>query len=297
MGNYWNEGDLPPIPDFTEPVRLYRTFRSKIESGSYDPYLDFYRVSYARGFYSTSHEYTWGDGEVEAACMGYHPSNWVSHNAPDRSCTCGFYGYHLPVQTTEFAEVSAYVAVIEGWGKVVTHALGARVQKARIVAVTPSGRDTMGGEGDRKWLAENYTDHRIDVDFANPNEMYDKYPPQDTTPFIGMTAIEAQNRYRDKQAAEEKARQLGMLQRTHSLLCSDSQYKACQCPGCRKFFEGNCLQPGCKICDGTLFVGSDGRAIPKLFNQYPYAVPSVIADSLPTGSWFNLGNTKRDAQS
>jgi hypothetical protein len=282
MGNNWNEGDLPAVPDFAEPVRLYRTFRAKINYGTYDPFRDFYNYTYARGFYSTSHEFAWGDGEVEAACLGFHPSNWVSHTAPKQECSCGFYGYHLPVQTTEFAEVSTFVAVIEGWGKIVTHALGARVQKARIVAVTTSAR---ADDSDREWLTENYTDHRIDVDFASPNDMYDKYPPQDTTPFIGMTAIEAQTQYRDKQAADDKARQLEMLRETHKKLYTNSQYKACDCLGCKQFFQGNCLQPECKICSGELYINSDGKAVPKFYELKPWT--SDLKFPLPN-SWIDV---------
>lgn len=284
MGNYWSEGELPPIPDFTEPVRLYRTFRSKIEPTDYYPDQNIYETTTLRGFYSTSHEYAWGDGEVEAACKGYNSTVSGLHIAPKKTCTCGFYGYHLPTQTTEFAEVSSYLAVIEAWGKVVAHSLGARVQYARIVAVAASHK---ADEHDRDWLKEHYSDHRIDVGFGEPGEMYEKYPPQDVSAFIGTTAIKAQISYRKKQEQMELAKQLRILQAGHASLTSGDRCRVCRCPGCTTFYTQECKQPGCKVCSGEIVIDDDGYASPAQPGFFINVLNPIDVSIFPKGSFLN----------
>jgi hypothetical protein len=279
MGNYWSDGDLPAIPDFTEPIRLYRTFRSKAESETWNIFIP----NVERGFYSTSHEYAWSDDGVEAACLSWNGAA-NHHKAPDIDCSCGFYGYHLPVESTEFAEINAYLAVIEAWGKVIAHPLGARVEHARIVAVTTSHN---AEEGDLEWLKESYSEGHIDVGFENPDAMYKKYPPQDVSAFIGTTAIEARVAHRKKQEDEVKAQQLQMLQSGHNSLTGGSPYKVCRCTGCKVFFTQQCQQPGCRICSGELVISDSGYAMPARPDFFTNAFKTFDVIKFPKGSFLN----------
>lgn len=194
----WSEGDLPLIPDFTEPLRLYRTWNYRKQEVS----ADGSGLRYSNGLFSTSREYTWTPGEQTAACEEIRGYTKVEpHESPDAACHCGFYGYHLPVQANEFASIGPFVGVIEGYGKVVPHLLGARVGKARIIAIAISDRyygDNFTGIGD--FLREYFKDTCVSTDFKSSAEMYEKYPPQDVSTIIGMTAGEAVSKYQRRQA-------------------------------------------------------------------------------------------------
>lgn len=72
----------------------------------------------------------------ERRCSNYDCPDIPQHPVPDRDCTCGVYGWYVPVWTA-IEHRGNVMGVIECEGRVVLGTSGFRAEKATIVAVAP----------------------------------------------------------------------------------------------------------------------------------------------------------------
>lgn len=189
-GTAWTagEGNID-VPDLIRPIRAYRFW---------------YTSDRVPGLRSIMHGYSW-DIENEAEC---HAANFFrgdltrgTHEgkAPQESCSCGFYGYHLAVSAfadnTGFGGSGNVFGVFEAYGDVIMHPLGLRAQKTRIVALAPNYDEWSTPRTEIRDIVESYTDKGIRI-FRSPKQLLVTYPPEDLTNILGATAEELRVEYK-----------------------------------------------------------------------------------------------------
>lgn len=107
-----------------EPVYGWRTW--SIEPGIF--------LGYQSRLSSVNQSYYWNPkGENVAQCMRWG----ADHAAPDANCRCGFYLTKRLETALENGPELAVAGVVRGWGRVVEHRDGWRVEKAQIVGLLP----------------------------------------------------------------------------------------------------------------------------------------------------------------
>jgi hypothetical protein len=95
---------------------------------------------------STGWSVTWS-GEMTAECLRRHPPNdlmYVLHDgvtrvhgpAPEAGCSCGVHGWYDPRDTRMVA--APVIGAIEAWGRCVLGSNGAKVERARLLAIAPN---------------------------------------------------------------------------------------------------------------------------------------------------------------
>jgi hypothetical protein len=167
----WNDAELG-VPDFIEPIRLYRYFRP----GTPRDVLS-----------SISHSVRWLEPEMEARCMPmFGGCAHREHQAPDKHHRCGLYGYYLPDTwnwTVLYGPRTEVFAAVEATGRVIVHPLGMRVQKQRIVALALDNAVNLN-----RHVLDNWRDRYKVPLFESPEELTGKFPPQDLSVMLGASA-------------------------------------------------------------------------------------------------------------
>ncbi len=146
-----------PVPLVPGELRGYRQFLL-LEDGLYPV------VHWAAG--------PWAQGWRDAAC-----SVGGEHAAPDRGCTCGFYGWYDPSgMSGAYGGVRAVVAVA---GRVVLGDAGFRAGRGRVVAMTlpvPLRWHPRATARVRAMLAARYPDVQV---YRSMRQMLRDHPPDD----------------------------------------------------------------------------------------------------------------------
>lgn len=167
----WIDAELG-VPDFIEPIRLFRYFRPGPHYGILS---------------SVSHSVRWMGPETEATCLPMFSTIPQSgHKAPDKHHRCGLYGYYLPDTwdwTAQYGRRTEVFAAVECTGHVIAHPLGMRVQKQRIVALALDNAIHVDMNSVRAWQDR----YKVPL-FESPEELTEKFPPQDLSAMLGASA-------------------------------------------------------------------------------------------------------------
>lgn len=159
-----------------EPVIAFRVFKVDVDE------------TFEIALRSVSYDTLWPrQAELVATCrhhLGrYGPDGSpANHEAPVLGCSCGIYLTKSIHKSMERASGPLVVlAVVRGWGKVVKHETGWRVQKAYPVGIAVIGRSIFFGRPfDAKW-ADAYLGAKLRDAYAVPVTLIERAPTGDVT--------------------------------------------------------------------------------------------------------------------
>lgn len=191
MGTEWTKGEGGDfIPDLIQPLRAYRFWIGSSSTGG--------------SLKSIMHSYKW-DVVNEAVCesqLFWSGDLTRGHDskAPQEKCSCGFYGYHLPVSafgdSGGFGGTGNVFGVFESFGDVILHPLGLRAQKTRILALAPNYSNWDMTRAELRDVIDSYGERGVRV-FSDTDSLIAAYPPEDLSNIVGKSAEELRLEYRE----------------------------------------------------------------------------------------------------
>lgn len=223
---------------------------------------------------------------------GFHPAectrrtpSWSAtndllrtHDAPQRDCTCGIYGWYNP-KAIDQAFKPGYdrcTAVIEVKGRVVLGTKGFRAQAARVVAIAlPEILPTI-----RSWrvqcdMLKSY-DTAVERYDAKPyrslGEMVEDYPPEDVSALLPATEPQVSADYAALEAAMQQTSR-GMQQFREQLMRAAAQWGSLS----THLAGATSPAPGCHAAVGSLQEFEHVVASGALPFEYQAVAPKVIS--------------------